>query len=364
MRHGIGVAITVPDDTFLEPAEETLAETLGDDIGSALLGKWHLGADDRQGGADAPRQTGGYDRYAGNLKGAVYNYSRWRKTTDGSTTFSTAYATFDATNEAIDWITNQSEPWVAVVSYNAAHTPFHVPPGYEDELSGVSCSDPASYILCYRAMLSSLDDDIGVLLDTLDVTGQLTDTTVIIVGDNGSPTQVVEAPYVFGKAKGTVYQGGVHVPLIVWGASVIEGGRAVDSPVQTLDLFATILELTGREDVLAALETQTTIDSVSLVPYLENASQAALRRTIYTEGFGEGDPANGDAAITNGRYKLVRAYSEGAVAEEECYDLAAATPGTDPEADDLFDRQMSLAEHRACRRLGRQMDALRASAGL
>ncbi|MCA9537611.1 MAG: sulfatase-like hydrolase/transferase [Myxococcales bacterium] len=364
IRHGIGAAITGSSDPFLKPSEETLAETLAPAVPSALLGKWHLGTDASQGGADAPRQAGGYARHAGGLTGALPSYTRWPKATDGVMSIERTYATFDTANETVDWINGQSGQWFAAVAFNAGHTPFHVPPGYEGELSGVNCSNPNDDILCYRAMVETLDTEVAGILDAIQARGELDDTTIIFVGDNGTANQVVEAPYQSGKAKGTVYEGGVHVPLIIAADWIDEPGRAVATPVHIVDIFATVLEVAGQGAALDALAARTTLDSVSLVPHLLDADAAPVRDVVYTEGFGDGDPSNANAAMTDGHFKLIRTYTDGLVTSEELYNLRTAAANGDPEASDLLARpRLTVAAAAAYDNLSARMDALRASAG-
>jgi arylsulfatase A-like enzyme len=94
-------------------------------------------------------------------------------------------------------------------------------------------------VIVYQANIQSLDTEIGRLLAEVD----LETTTVIFVGDNGVPPPVKDATGGLRSTKGSVYEGGVRVPLIVAGAGVTRRGRE-DELFVTTDLYATILNLT------------------------------------------------------------------------------------------------------------------------
>jgi hypothetical protein len=89
---------------------------------------------------------------------------------------------------------------------------------------------------------------------------------LIIAGDNGSLGTTVKAPFDASRSKGTAYQTGVWVPLIVAGPLVNQGGRVVSQMVNFADFFALFAEIAGVEDVQAAVPRQ--IDAVSMLPYL------------------------------------------------------------------------------------------------
>jgi len=85
----------------------------------AVIGKWHLSSN-----INHPNDMG-IDYYSGLLSGGVQSYSNWNLTTNGQTSTSTEYTTSKFTDLAIDWKTNQTQPWFLWLAYNAPHTPFH-----------------------------------------------------------------------------------------------------------------------------------------------------------------------------------------------------------------------------------------------
>jgi hypothetical protein len=168
------------------------------------------------------------------------------------------------------------------------------------------------------AMAEALDTEIGRLLSA--VNGVDPDAYVFFWGDNGTPGPVIQSP--FRGSKGSTYEGGINVPLIVKGPGV--ASAECDGLVNGSDMFATLAELSGSS--------ATADDSVSMVPYFSNPS-ASLRDFIYAEGFNNGEtfPASDHRlAIRNDRFKLIRNYQGGI--SEELYDM-----DQDPfEANDLL----------------------------
>src|SRR5262249_42744696 len=136
--------------------------------------------------------------------------------------------------------------------------------------------EPDSWPELADAMIEALDHEIGRLL--AEVRARDPRAWVILVSDNGTDEAAVDpaATGCFDRehAKGTAYQAGIRVPLIVAGPGVVPG--TCDELVSVVDLFATVAELAGSS--------ARTEDSISLVPYLRG-SKKPLRRTVYTELF-------------------------------------------------------------------------------
>jgi arylsulfatase A-like enzyme len=101
--------------------------------------------------------------------------------------------------------------------------------------------------------------------------------------DNGTPAWVATPPYVEQHTKGTLYQGGIHVPLLVTGPGVAVPGSECVGLVTTTDLFATVAELAGVD--LAATLPGVTLDSVSFAPYLGDPTQPSIRTVAFSEAF-------------------------------------------------------------------------------
>ena len=111
------------------------------------------------------------------------------------------------------------------------------------DLSSVGNPAPGVYqtnIPVYQAEIQALDTELGRLLAEVD----FSKTLVIFIGDNGVPPPVKDTATGLRDAKGSAYEGGVRVPLIVAGAGVTRRGRE-DNLFETADLYATILDVAG-----------------------------------------------------------------------------------------------------------------------
>ncbi len=207
---------------------------------TAVIGKWHLSDDPNH-----PNDMG-IDYYAGSLPGGLRAYNDWTLTVNGLNTPESSYATTKYTDLAIDWIKTQDQPWFLWLAHNTPHTPFHLPPNdlhnrnnLPNDQASIN-SNPRPY---YFAMIEAMDKEIGRLLESFDKE-TLENTLIIFVGDNGTPSTVSQA-YNSRRTKGSIFQGGIHVPLIVSGGAVTKKNTTDDSLINTVDLFATIAEATG-----------------------------------------------------------------------------------------------------------------------
>jgi arylsulfatase B len=274
---------------------------------NAVLGKWHL-AGDANPDPNHPALFG-IEHFAGFLKAAVPDYSNWELTADGVQSQEHQYITSFLTDEAIAWVGEQRSPWFLWLAYNAPHAPYHLPPAglyTRGGLSGAAtdiAQHPQGY---YYAAAEALDAEMGRLLGSMTPAVRA-NTIVIFVGDNGTPPEVVHAPVTMARAKFTVYEGGVHVPLVVAGKGVTRAGQREDALVNGVDLFATIAQLADAPD-------QTLHDGVSFRDALTDADFAG-RDHLYTE-YKDSD-RGASWAVRDVRYKLLE--FEGG--RKELYDL-------------------------------------------
>ncbi len=287
IHHGIGAPLGGSTMIWTLPSDvTTLAEQLTaqhSTYSKGLFGKWHLG--EMTGTLPTDR---GWDYFAGVTAGQVTSYYGWDKVTVDeygvrTDTHETEYVTTTITNDAIAWISRQTGSWWATVAMNAAHTPYEAPPSFC--LSGkISGSDNTAL---FHKTIECADYHIASLLASID-SATLANTTIVFVGDNGTEGGVTQV-YDSSRAKGAVYQGGVHVPLIVADGAALAGrsgsgtgtitsvGRTVSSITSTVDIFSTLAQIMGVS--------VSSTDAVSLVTYLQSTSATAARTYSYTDAF-------------------------------------------------------------------------------
>jgi arylsulfatase A-like enzyme len=298
-QHDVGVP---GDERNFSADEITLPEiftTMGASHRMLSVGKWHLGGNDT-----GYSTRGDWPEFYGINSGGVTNYFNWSKNSNGSTAITTTYSTTDQVNEAKTFIDAQvaaGNPWFAWVAFNAPHTPYHDPPAELAPAGGYSAigSEESTESHQYRMMLEALDTEMGRLLESVDPV----QTNIILLGDNGTPGGVIQTPYGSGHAKGSIYNGGTHVPMIAKGPAVtVVPGTTTDTPIHCIDLFSTILDLAGiNEDAVPSLVAQG-VTSTSIVPIFNGTDTAD--RCVVAEKQGN-NPARAILLGVYPDYKLI-----------------------------------------------------------
>ncbi len=298
-RTDVGMAYILGQANTLSQDEVTIPEVLRSEntnYQTAAIGKWHLPSGDTEQNDDPNQQ--GFDTFSGTdiALGAVLDYYDWTKIVNGVESRSTNYATAEQVDDAKAWIESRGngQPWFMWMAFNAPHTPFHKPPNellYSEELKILPAegeegydeliqNNPRPY---FEAMVESMDKEIGRLMESVD----LSTTTVIFIGDNGTTWEVASQPYGGEQAKATLYEGGVNVPLFVVGSRVQNGGRQVDELISAPDIFSTILDIAGVSQDPAILD-EVVIDGVSFLPLVEDTADSIGNEYAYTTLFDEG----------------------------------------------------------------------------
>ncbi|MEC7876370.1 MAG: sulfatase-like hydrolase/transferase [Bacteroidota bacterium] len=274
-KYGYNTSVLNVDDA-LSTTELSLFQYLKDNSNykSALIGKWHLSG--RPSNHYHPNNLG-VEYFAGIIGGGVQNYNNWTFSKNGNTSTSNEYSTTKLTDEAINWINNQDESWFLWLAYNAPHTPFHLPPSnlhsqvnLPDYISSIN-ANPLPY---YLSMIEAVDSEIGRLISSIGKE-VFNDTTVIFIGDNGTPNQVAQQ-YNSRRVKGSLYRGGINVPMIISGNQVSRINEEENALINTTDLFTTISELCG-------IENSKMNDSKSFKSLLSNKFSSNSREYIYSE---------------------------------------------------------------------------------
>lgn len=292
-KYGFRTNVLKVDDplSMSETSLQTYIDNNADvDYGHAVIGKWHLSKDPNH-----PTDMG-VDFYAGLLGGSVQSYWNWQFTENGETNTSTEYATTKFTDLAIEWTAQQETPWFLWLAYNAPHSPFHLPPSQlhsQGDLPDDEASISANPLPYYFAALEAMDSELGRLIDSFSEE-EKKNTIIIFIGDNGTPGLVAQE-YNSHRVKGSIYQGGVNVPMVVSGKGVTRVSETEDALINATDLFSTIANITG-------VQASEINDSKSFYDLLSSEG-SGKRDYAYTEAGYSGDLT--DYTIRNNTHKYI-----------------------------------------------------------
>ncbi len=204
---------------------------------TALIGKWHLGRYLKY----HPTRRG-FDEFFGLPLALVTRYFDPDQLYQGTEPVkTTGYITDILTDQAIQFIKRSSDRrFFLYLSYNAAHGPYLVPDSYIEPYleQGLALREARIY-----GLVTSLDDNLDRLLKTVDDEGLRENTIVIFMGDNGGMSRHFRGG--LRGEKGLVYEGGVRVPFMARWPGRFRAGSVVDAPAQDIDVFPTLLALTG-----------------------------------------------------------------------------------------------------------------------
>jgi len=170
----------------------------------------------------------------------------------------------------------------------------------------------------YAAMMESLDQAVGRVLQKLEDLGLADNTIVFFMSDNGGLATAEGQPTCnlpLRGGKGWLYEGGIREPMIVKWPGTVRAGSTCDEPVTSTDFYPTMLEMAG-----VPLKPVQHVDGQSMVPLLKGAG-GLQRKAIYwhyphysNQGGGPG------GAVRMGDFKLIESYEDNRV---ELYNLRA-----------------------------------------
>jgi arylsulfatase A-like enzyme len=266
--------LKVPDWTMHLPLHErTIAEALRDSgYATASIGKWHLG------GPEFYPEHQGFDVNVGGCdKGQPPSYfSPYGIPTlaDGS---QGEFLSDRLTDKALEFIArNRSRPFFLYLPHYAVHTPLMAK---ADVIAKYKAkADPANphHNPTYAALIESVDESVGRILRRLDELGLAEKTVVFLTSDNGGLLiNNVTSNQPLRAGKGSPYEGGVRVPLIIKWPGVTKPGSLCDTPVITTDHYPTLLSIAGLKPARRQV-----IDGESIVPLLRQTGRWR-RDTLY-----------------------------------------------------------------------------------
>lgn len=243
-----------PQKPGLPASEVTLAEMLRDNgYRTALIGKWHLGH-----AVESQPNAQGFDYFFGHLGGCIDNYSHyfyWNGPNRHDLHRNGEEVWYAGRNfselmveESLRFIEeNRERPFLLCFMSNYPHYPLQGDDSWREYYAAQGTPHPRDK---YAAMVSTVDQRIGAVLDKLDEEGLADDTIVIFMSDNGHSTE--ERTFggggsagIFRGNKFTLYEGGIRVPAAIRYPRVFTPGTVCDRVASGCDWLPTIAELCG-----------------------------------------------------------------------------------------------------------------------
>ena len=297
-----------PGDSLmgLPQDETTLAELLSSrGYASGIIGKWHLGAHR----SNHPLNRG-FDEFFGHLGGG-HSYFPENLTIEDSYSINTeresyrtyimhnydavkttGYLTDEFSDEAVRFVEKyQAQPFFLFLAYNAPHGPLEATEKYLSRFEHIQDEKRKTY----TAMVSAVDDGVGTLLDRMEELELDRNTLVVFLSDNGGPeTKNASDNGNLREGKGSVYEGGFHVPFALQWKGTLSPG-IYEHPVSSLDIFATMAALSK-----APLNPDKPLDGVNLIPFLSGENTSVPHEAVYLRKYDDKK-----FAVRAGDYKIV-----------------------------------------------------------
>ena len=309
----------------LELEEYTIAEALKDAGYSTMFaGKWHAGEEEKY----YPQFQGFDVNIAGNKTGhPAGGYFSPYKNPELPDAYEGEYLTDRLTDEVIHFIEQKKEePFFAYLSYYTVHLPMQGKPDkvkkYKDKLE-VTNYDGDEFLKKgktwyknhqnmphYAAMVESMDENIGRVMETIERLNLDKNTIVVFTSDNGgmsTSNQTGNIPttnFPLRAGKGYLYEGGIRVALIIRNMEK-SGKKSIDYLVTGTDLYPTLLDLVGVE-----LNSEQHQDGISLKPLLEEKEIESRPIFWHYPHYSGGLGGRPSGAVRLGEYKLIEFYED------------------------------------------------------
>lgn len=270
--HAFGASYNLPNsgldiDAWRDegiPVDETLMSTVLQKAGyrTGAIGKWHLGH-----AKPFHPNVRGFDDFFGFLGGGhMYFPERYqpiyqRQKSTGKTVFNeyitplehngedvdeTEYMTDALSREAVRFVRESAEkdaPFFLYLAYNAPHTPLEATEADLALYQDIKDEKRRTY----AAMVHAVDRGIGKLTAALKETGEYENTLVVFLSDNGGKTSAGATNRPLAKGKGSVFEGGIRVPMFFTWPKQVPAGKRYDHPVTAIDFYPTFAGLAGAE---------------------------------------------------------------------------------------------------------------------
>ncbi len=225
------------------------------------IGKWHLGKDPLQQGMD--RNIGG------NEAGQPRSYFSPYRNPNLSDGIEGEYLMDRLAREAINYLdtVDRSRPFFLYYATYAVHTPLQAKPElikkYQNKKKTDAHNNPV-----YAAMIENMDTCIGQVLEAIENNGLAENTLIVFTSDNGGVYNI-SRQWPLRAGKGSFYEGGIRIPLLLYKKGKYEGGQTIHTPVSQIDLFPTFMKMAEADGKKLYLDGQ------SLLPLLEDPEKTS-----------------------------------------------------------------------------------------
>ena len=306
-------------------SEVTIADMLKKrGYATAVIGKWHVGIEPQY----HPLKRG-FDEFYGFLGHGAHDYFDLKITNEFNSIYrnekpinDTGYLTDNLARESVSFIErHQNQPFFLYLPFNAVHWPLQALQKY---IKRFNTGDKNRDI--YLAMLTSMDEAIGKVLDALKRTGADENTLVIFFSDNGGAKRNFANNGALRDFKQSVYEGGIRVPFIVRWPGKLPKGTVCDEPVISLDALPTICAAAG-----VGLPDDRVYDGRNMLGVLRGQMKGPLHKRLFW------DDGIKQWAVREGKWKLLF-NREGSL---ELYDLE----GDISEKNNLVKQRPEIVQH-------------------
>lgn len=282
-------------DVGLNRNEKTIADYLKKaGYATIAIGKWHLGADEQY----FPLKRG-FDEFYGFKEGHRNYFPYTAGRSDEYALYNNhtivpeqeiTYLTDMFTDKAVEFINhNKSNPFFIYMSYNAIHTPLQAKQKDLDKFKFIKDDDRR----LYAAMMTSMDEGIGRILQTLEKNGLEKNTLIYFLNDNGGATNNASDNGALRGMKGSKWEGGIRVAYIMKWPGIIKKNTVYNNAVTSLDVVPTSLAAAGIN------YKDKKLDGVNLIPFLDKPPLIKPHQNLFWR-------RGVAAAVRSGDWKLIR----------------------------------------------------------
>ena len=309
--------------TRLDPSLPTLAQLLKDaGYSTAHFGKWHLGLEPHSPlelgfDVDIPHWHGPGPKTS-YLAPWRYDNPNFKEGEPGE------HIEDRMAEEAVAWLKkrDRTKPFYMNYWQFSVHAPFGAKPELIDHYRKKIKRCEAQQSPTYAAMVHSLDDAVGSLLDALDAEGIADETVIVFFSDNGGNIHcgleetdasgenyitAITSNHPLRGGKGGIHDGGIRVPAVVVWPGVTQPGSLSNTRIQSTDLYPTILRMLDVERPQAHV-----IDGVDFTNALKGKAMEREPMFTFVPSYGNTPQwLPPSMAVHYGDWKLIRTFHHG-----------------------------------------------------